>query len=46
MISQFQIYRKTDLNEEKERVLRALGAVKDHNRIRRVLEFAMSVRIS
>ena len=39
------MYRETDLQEEKDRVSRALGSVKDPNRIAKVLEFALSVRV-
>lgn len=39
----FKIYRDADLQEEKDRVSRALGAVKDEDRIRKVLEFSLSV---
>lgn len=37
-----QLYRDTDLHEEKDRVSRALGGVKDAAYISRVLDFAMS----
>ena len=40
--SLFKLYRETDLHEEKDRVSRAMGAVKDASFIARVLEFAMS----
>ncbi|CAH2210377.1 jg183 [Pararge aegeria aegeria] len=38
-----QLYRAADLHEEKDRISRALGAVKDPALLKRVLEFAISV---
>ena len=38
----FQLYRETDLNEEKNRIARAIGATKDQSRIQKVIDFAMS----
>ncbi|CAG9088213.1 unnamed protein product [Plutella xylostella] len=38
-----QLYRAADLHEEKDRVSRALGAVKDPALLTKVLEFAISV---
>ncbi|XP_046969043.1 puromycin-sensitive aminopeptidase [Vanessa cardui] len=37
-----QLYRAADLHEEKDRISRALGAVKDPALLKRVLEFAVS----
>ncbi|KAL4707702.1 hypothetical protein ACJJTC_014883 [Scirpophaga incertulas] len=37
-----QLYRAADLHEEKDRVSRALGAVRDPHLLRRVLDFAVS----
>uniref|UniRef100_S4PRY9 Aminopeptidase n=1 Tax=Pararge aegeria TaxID=116150 RepID=S4PRY9_9NEOP len=37
-----QLYRAADLHEEKDRISRALGAVKDPALLKRVLEFAIS----
>ena len=39
----FQLYRESDLQEEKNRIARSLGASKDPVRIRKVIDFAMSV---
>ncbi|XP_043289378.1 puromycin-sensitive aminopeptidase isoform X2 [Venturia canescens] len=36
------LYRKTDLHEEKDRILRALGAIRDEHFLAKVLEFGMS----
>lgn len=36
------LYRKTDLHEEKDRILRALGAIRDEQYLHKVLKFAMS----
>lgn len=41
----FQIYRNTDLQEEKGRVMRAIGKVKDISRINEVLDFALSSEV-
>ncbi|KAL6422387.1 hypothetical protein ACFW04_010611 [Cataglyphis niger] len=37
-----KLYKDADLQEEKERILRALGAIKDQALLRKVLDFAMS----
>ncbi|XP_053994553.1 puromycin-sensitive aminopeptidase isoform X1 [Hylaeus volcanicus] len=37
-----ELYSKADLHEEKDRILRALGAIKDETLLAEVLEFAMS----
>ncbi|GAB0099066.1 Aminopeptidase [Sergentomyia squamirostris] len=37
-----KLYRATDLHEEKDRISRALGVVKDVDILRRVVQFAMS----
>ncbi|XP_067208071.1 puromycin-sensitive aminopeptidase isoform X1 [Linepithema humile] len=37
-----KLYKEADLQEEKERILRALGAIKDGTLLREVLDFAMS----
>lgn len=37
-----RLYREADLHEEKDRICRALGAIKDENILRKVLDFAMS----
>ncbi|KAG6444849.1 puromycin-sensitive aminopeptidase [Manduca sexta] len=37
-----QLYRAADLHEEKDRISRALGAVKDPELLKRVLDFAIS----
>lgn len=37
-----KMYRETDLQEERERILRSLGAFKDDALLKKVLEFAMS----
>ena len=39
----FSLYRESDLQEEKNRISRALGATADPLRIQKVLDFAMSV---
>ncbi|CAG2104297.1 unnamed protein product [Medioppia subpectinata] len=41
----FKLYREAELHEEKDRVSRALGAVKDANRIAKVLDFALSSEV-
>ncbi|KAI1303651.1 Puromycin-sensitive aminopeptidase [Halotydeus destructor] len=41
----FGIYRESDLHEEKDRIARALGAVKDAAKIEKVLDFAMSEEV-
>ena len=40
-----QLYDKADSQEQKNRISRAIGAVKDEVLIKRVLDFAMSVSI-
>lgn len=40
-----KLYRATDLHEEKDRISRSLGAIRDVNILRKVVDFAMSVRI-
>lgn len=40
-----QLYRAADLHEEKDRISRALGAVRDPALLARVLQFSISVRI-
>ncbi|XP_011165084.1 puromycin-sensitive aminopeptidase isoform X2 [Solenopsis invicta] len=42
-----KLYREADLQEEKERILRALGAIKDEDlsQLRKVLDFAMSEEV-
>lgn len=37
-----RLYREADLHEEKDRILRALGAIKDETLLAKVLNFAMS----
>lgn len=37
-----KLYRSTDLHEEKDRISRALGSIRDVNILSRVIEFAMS----
>ncbi|XP_077997476.1 puromycin-sensitive aminopeptidase-like [Glandiceps talaboti] len=37
-----KLFREQDLHEEKERIMRALGSVKDKSLIKRVLDFSMS----
>ena len=39
----FQLYRESDLQEEKNRIARSVGASKDQARIQEVIDFAMSV---
>ena len=39
----FQLYRESDLQEEKNRIARSVGASKDPARIQKVIDFAMSV---
>lgn len=39
-----KLIERSDMQEEKVRIMRSLGAVKDEKLIQRVLEFAMSVR--
>ncbi|CAG2101681.1 unnamed protein product [Medioppia subpectinata] len=41
----FQLYREAELQEEKARVCRALGAVNDAKRIAKVLDFALSSEV-
>jgi hypothetical protein len=38
-----QLYREADLHEEKDRISRALGAIRDEELLKKVLQFAMSV---
>lgn len=38
-----KLYRSTDLHEEKDRISRALGSIKDVNILKKVIDFAMSV---
>ena len=40
-----KLYRESDLHEEKDRILGALGAVKDETLLAKVLEFAMSEEV-
>lgn len=40
-----KLYKEADLQEEKERILRALGAIKDEALLRKVLDFAMSEEV-
>lgn len=40
-----KLYRSTDLHEEKDRISRGLGATKDLDLLKQVLDFAMSVSI-
>ncbi|XP_020286136.1 puromycin-sensitive aminopeptidase isoform X2 [Pseudomyrmex gracilis] len=40
-----KLYKDADLQEEKERILRALGAIKDESLLREVLDFAMSEEV-
>ncbi|KYN13786.1 PREDICTED: puromycin-sensitive aminopeptidase [Trachymyrmex cornetzi] len=40
-----KLYKEADLQEEKERILRALGAIKDETLLRKVLDFAMSEEV-
>ncbi|XP_076380001.1 puromycin-sensitive aminopeptidase isoform X3 [Megalopta genalis] len=40
-----KLYRETDLHEEKDRILKALGAIKDEAILAEILEFAMSVEV-
>lgn len=39
----FQLYRQAELNEEKVRLLQATGATSDVDRLRKVLQFSLSV---
>ena len=41
-----QLYREEELLEEKDRIALSLGAVRDEALQKRVLEFAISVRLS
>jgi puromycin-sensitive aminopeptidase len=43
--SMFTLYRESDLQEEKNRISRALGATTDAVRIQKVLDFAMSSEV-
>ena len=38
-----QLFRSADLHEEKVRLMRSLGAVKDEKLIQKVLDFSMTV---
>lgn len=38
-----KLYRSVDLHEEKDRISRAMGATKDPELLKKVLEFSMSV---
>ncbi|RWS03629.1 Puromycin-sensitive aminopeptidase-like protein [Dinothrombium tinctorium] len=38
----FSLYRKSDLQEEKNRIAQSMGAAKDASRIKRVLQFSIS----
>ncbi|XP_011349925.1 puromycin-sensitive aminopeptidase isoform X2 [Ooceraea biroi] len=40
-----KLYKDTDLQEEKERILRALGVVKDEALLKKVLDFSMSEEV-
>ncbi|EGI68003.1 PREDICTED: puromycin-sensitive aminopeptidase [Acromyrmex echinatior] len=40
-----KLYKEADLQEEKERILRALGAIKDETLLRKVLDFSMSEEV-
>ncbi|XP_046484591.1 puromycin-sensitive aminopeptidase isoform X1 [Neodiprion pinetum] len=40
-----KLYREADLHEEKDRISRALGAIKDEKLLKQVLEFAMSSEV-
>ncbi|KAJ8958114.1 hypothetical protein NQ318_006043 [Aromia moschata] len=40
-----QLYRSTDLHEEKDRISRSLGAAKDPELLKKVLDFAMSEEV-
>lgn len=39
----FQMYKDSDLHEEKSRISQALGSIKDEKLLQKVLDFAMSV---
>lgn len=41
-----KMYRSADLHEEKDRISRSLGASKDPELLKKVLDFAMSVSVS
>lgn len=41
-----EMYRGAELHEEKDRISRALGAIKDVKLLEKVLAFAMSVSVS
>lgn len=41
-----RLYRATDLHEEKDRISRALGSFKDVEILKKVVDFALSVRNS
>lgn len=48
LISQFffkKLYREADLHEEKDRICRNLGAIKDEKILRKVLDFAISEEV-
>ncbi|KAG4073866.1 hypothetical protein HA402_014071 [Bradysia odoriphaga] len=40
-----QLYRATDLHEERDRISRSLGAIGDKNILKKVIEFAMSEEV-
>ncbi|XP_011304312.1 puromycin-sensitive aminopeptidase isoform X2 [Fopius arisanus] len=40
-----KLYRQSDLHEEKDRILRAMGAIRDEEILSKVLEFAMSEEV-
>lgn len=41
----FQLYRAQDLHEEKDRISRAFGAIKDKNILSKILQFSISVSL-
>lgn len=43
MLFFFQMYKDSDLHEEKSRISQALGSIKDEKLLQKVLDFAMSV---
>jgi len=44
-LTMLKLYREADLQEEKERILRALGMMKDETVLRKILDFAMSEEV-
>lgn len=40
-----RLYREADLHEEKDRISRALGAIKDENVLKKILQFAISEEV-